>query len=40
MIIYYVDSEKFITDDYNKIPWKEVSSPDENTPAIQNLKTY
>jgi hypothetical protein len=42
--IYYVDSEKFTTDDYGTIPWDDISSPDENTPGfectIKNIKEY
>jgi hypothetical protein len=34
--IYYVDGEKFTTDSED-IPWKEISFPDEQTPAFENL---
>jgi hypothetical protein len=37
--VYYIDGKSFITENYNKIHWKEISSLDENTPAYENLKT-
>jgi hypothetical protein len=37
--IYYIDDEKFTTDDKNEIPWEEISSPNEDTPAIQQLNS-
>ncbi len=37
--IYYIDNKKFTTDNYNTIPFDEISSPNENTPAAENLKT-
>jgi hypothetical protein len=37
--VYYIDGEKLTTDDYNKIPRYKYSSPDENTPAWENLIT-
>jgi hypothetical protein len=37
--IYYIDGKKVTTDNLNKIPWNDVSSLDENTPALENLKT-
>jgi hypothetical protein len=39
MIIYYIDGEKFTTDDYNIIPRSEISSLDENTPAIECIES-
>jgi hypothetical protein len=36
--IYYVDGEKFTTDDYDEVPKYDVSSPDENTPAYESLE--
>jgi hypothetical protein len=39
MFIYYIDKVKFVIDDYNKIPFNEISSPDEQTPAYENLTT-
>jgi hypothetical protein len=35
--IYYVDGEKFTTDVWDEIPWDEMSSLDENTPAWEDL---
>jgi hypothetical protein len=37
--VYYIDGKKFTTDELSKIPWKEISPFDENTPAVENLKT-
>jgi hypothetical protein len=37
--IYYIDNEKFTTDNYFDIPRYHVSSPDENTPALQDLNS-
>jgi hypothetical protein len=37
--VYYIDSEKFTTDDWDGIPWDKISSPDEQTPAWENLIT-
>jgi hypothetical protein len=37
--IYYIDGKKFKTDNYQKIPWFDISSPNENTPAIQELNS-
>ena len=37
MLIYYIDGEKFISDDVH-IPWLEISSPNENTPAFEHLE--
>jgi hypothetical protein len=39
MIIYYIDGEKFTTDDYDTIPRSEISSLDENTPAIECVES-
>jgi hypothetical protein len=38
-IIYYVDGKQYKTDYYSNVPWEDISSPDENTPAIENLET-
>jgi hypothetical protein len=38
--VYYIDSKQFTTENYNKIPWKEISSPDENTPALEYPSRY
>jgi hypothetical protein len=35
--IYYVDGEKFTTDDWDEIPYDKISSPNEETPAIEYL---
>jgi hypothetical protein len=37
--VYYVDGEKFTTDNYDDIPWDDISSPNENTPAFEDLST-
>ena len=39
MIVYYIDGEKFTTDDWNEMSLDDISSPNENTPAIENLET-
>jgi hypothetical protein len=38
MIVYYIDGEKFITDG-GEIPFYEISSPDDQMPAYENLLT-
>jgi hypothetical protein len=35
--VYYIDGEKFTTENYNEIPWLKISSPDENTPAYEKI---
>jgi hypothetical protein len=35
MIIFYIDGKKYTSK--TNIPWLKVSSPDENTPAYENL---
>jgi hypothetical protein len=37
--IYYVDGKKFTTNDSDEINRYIISSPDENTPALENLST-
>jgi hypothetical protein len=37
--IYYIDGEKFTTDHQIKTPWGDISSPNEDTPAIEDLKS-
>jgi hypothetical protein len=37
--VYYIDGEKFIAENYGEISGLKISSPDENTPAFENLKT-
>jgi hypothetical protein len=37
--IYYIDNKKHITEIYDIIPWDDISSPDENTPAFEDLST-
>jgi hypothetical protein len=37
--IYYIDGKKFTTDKTHEIPLSKISSPDENTPAYENLET-
>jgi hypothetical protein len=39
LCIYYIDGEKIISDYSNKIPLYDISSPDENTPALEDLTT-
>jgi hypothetical protein len=39
MIIYYIDGKKYTTDDWNEMSFDDISSPNENTPAIEYLKT-
>jgi hypothetical protein len=39
MYVYYIDGEKFTTKYYAKIPFMHVTSLNENTPAVENLKT-
>jgi hypothetical protein len=38
MYVYYIDGENYITENYDEIPRYKISSPDENTPAFENLK--
>jgi hypothetical protein len=35
LIVYYIDGEKYTTENINNIPINQISSPDENTPAIE-----
>jgi hypothetical protein len=37
--MYYIDGKKYTTNDWNEIPRYELSSPDENTPALEDLET-
>jgi hypothetical protein len=37
--IYYVDGKKYTTDNEDDIPWLDISSPDEEIPAYENLET-
>ena len=37
--IYYFDGKKHITKNVNEIPIYEISSPDDKTPAYENLTT-
>jgi hypothetical protein len=39
MIIYYIDGEKFTSDNSDEISIRKISSPNENTPAWENTKT-
>jgi hypothetical protein len=39
MFIYYIDNEKLTTDNDNTIPFDNISSPDENTAALENLNS-
>ncbi len=36
--VYYIDGVKYLIENINKkIPWLRISSPDENTPALEDL---
>jgi hypothetical protein len=37
MFVYYINGKKFTTKNYNEIPWHDISSPDEQTPAFEDL---
>jgi hypothetical protein len=37
--IYYIDDKTFTSDILDVIPFYKISSPDENTPALEDLKT-
>jgi hypothetical protein len=37
--VYYIDNEKYTTENYDEVPIYEISSPDENTPVFENLIT-
>jgi hypothetical protein len=37
--VYYVDGKKFTTDTFDKIPKNNISSPNENIPAIEDRNT-
>jgi hypothetical protein len=37
--IYYVDGKKYKTKEGYKIPFDKISSPDENTPAYEDLES-
>jgi hypothetical protein len=37
--IYYMNNKKYTSENYDDIPWFEISSPDENTPAYENSST-
>jgi hypothetical protein len=37
--IYYIDGEKFTTDNYDDIMWDKISSLNEQTPAYEDLST-
>jgi hypothetical protein len=39
MFIYYIDGERYINEDFTEIPLNDISSPNENTPALEELKT-
>jgi hypothetical protein len=36
--VYYIDGKKFTTDERRNVPDDYVSSPNENTPAYENLE--
>jgi hypothetical protein len=35
--VYYVDGERYTTDDFDNVPFDKISSPDEITPAYEDL---
>jgi hypothetical protein len=37
--VYYIDGEKFTTDDIDNVPFYEIFSPNEETPAYQELES-
>jgi hypothetical protein len=37
--IYYINGEKFTSDNVDEIPFYKISSLDENTPAFENIRT-
>jgi hypothetical protein len=37
--IYYIDDKKFTSDQISDIPHFQISSPNEETPAYENLRT-
>jgi hypothetical protein len=39
MFIFYIDGRKLVSDNYEDILWGFISSPDENTPAFEDLTT-
>jgi hypothetical protein len=38
--IFYVNGEKVTTNDWDEIPRRKVSSPNENTPALESYSGY
>jgi hypothetical protein len=36
--IYFIDGQKFITNNHDEIPHYEFSSPNENTPALEYIE--
>jgi hypothetical protein len=39
LIVYYVNGNKFTTDELSKIPWNDISSLNKHTPAYENKIT-
>jgi hypothetical protein len=39
MIVYYIDGEKFTTEDYTIVSKLDISSPNEEIPAFENLES-
>jgi hypothetical protein len=37
--VFYIDGMKVPDDEFPVTPWELISSPDENTPAFENLET-
>jgi hypothetical protein len=37
--IYFIDKKKFTTNKYGEIPWKDISSFNENKPAWESIRT-
>jgi hypothetical protein len=39
VLIYWIDNNRYSTNDYSSIPFDEISSPNEQTPAYENTLT-
>jgi hypothetical protein len=39
MYKFYIDGKEFTTENDDNIPWDDISSPNENTPAYEDLST-
>jgi hypothetical protein len=38
LYVYYIDNEKFTTDNKDEIPWYTISSPNQETPSLEVLE--